>query len=77
MGLENDFNEVMSLVIYNFIKLWIYEWINLWARPVIAVGGLMWFIYVDAEVRAPVLACRYVVDEMATRPTLDEEEKFF
>ena len=50
---------------------------NLFARPVIAVGGLMWFIYVDAEVRAPVLACRYVVYEMATRPTLDEGEKFF
>lgn len=37
----------------------------------------MWFVYVDAEVRAPVFACRYIVDEMATRPALDEGEKFF
>lgn len=36
----------------------------------------MWFIYVDAAVRAPVFACRYIVDEMATRPALDEGEKF-
>lgn len=50
---------------------------NLWARPVIAVGRLMWFVYVDAEVRAPVFACRYIVDEMATRIALDEGEKFF
>ena len=48
-----------------------------WVRPVIAVGRLMWFVYVDAEVRAPVFACRNVVDEMATRPALDEGEKFF